>query len=45
MVGRRTEKFTEYFVEPYRVKVIIFSNTIELDLPGTVRIHSVINVS
>jgi len=45
MVGRQMEKFTECFVGPYRVKVIISSNAIELDLPSTVRIHPVINVS
>jgi len=45
MVGRQIEKFTECFVGPYRVKVIISSNAIELDLPSTVRIHPVINVS
>jgi len=45
MVGRRMEKFTKYFVEPYKVKAIISSNTIELDLPSTIRIHPVVNVS
>ena len=45
MVGRRMEKFTEYFVGPYRVKAIISSNTIELDLPSIIRIHLVVNVS
>ena len=30
MVGRHTEKFTECFVGPYRVKAIISSNTVEL---------------
>ena len=45
MVGRHTDKFTECFVEPYKVKAIISSNAIELDLPTTVRIHPVVNVS
>ena len=45
MVGRRTEKLTECFVGPYKVKAIISSNAIELDLPSTVRIHPVVNVS
>jgi len=45
MVGRRMDKFTERFVGPYKVKAIISSNTIELDLPSMVRIHPVINVS
>jgi len=39
------EKFTKRFVGPYRVKAIIFNNAIELDLPSTVRIHPVVNVS
>jgi len=45
MVGRCTDKFTECFVGPYKVKAIISSNAIELDLPSTVRIHPVVNVS
>jgi len=45
MVGRCTDKFTECFIGPYKVKAIIFSNAIELDLPSTVRIHPVVNVS
>jgi len=45
MVRRHMDKFTECFVGPYKVKAIISSNTIELDLPITVRIHPVVNVS
>jgi len=45
MVGRRTEKLTERFVGPYRIKKIILSNAVELELPNTVKIHSVVNVS
>ena len=45
MVGRRTEKLTERFVGPYRVKKIVLSNAIELELPSTVKIHPVVNVS
>jgi len=45
MVGRRTEKLIERFVGPYKVKAIISNNAIELDLPSTVRIHPVVNVS
>jgi len=45
MVGRRMEKFTECFVGPYKVKTIISSNAIELDLPSTIKIHPVVNVS
>jgi len=45
MVGRQMEKLTEHFVGPYKVKAIISSNAIELELPTTVRIHPVVNVS
>jgi len=45
MVGRRTEKLIERFVGPYRIKKIISSNVVELELPSTVKIHSVVNIS
>jgi len=45
MVGRRIEKLTERFVSPYRVKEIISSDAVKLELPSTVRIHPVVNVS
>jgi len=45
MVGRRTKKLTERFVGPYKVKAIISTNAIELDLPSTVKIHPVVNVN
>jgi len=45
MMGRHTEKFTKCFVEPYKVKAIIFSNAIELELPSMVKIYPVVNVS
>jgi len=36
MVRRRTEKLTERFVRPYKVKKIISLNAVELELPSTV---------
>jgi len=45
MVGRRTEKLTERFIGPYRIKKIILLNIVELELPSTVKIHLVVNVS
>jgi len=45
MVRRRTEKLTERFVGPYRIKEIILLNAVKLELPNTVKIHSVVNVS
>ena len=35
----------EWFVEPYKIKAVISSNIVELELPATVRIHPVVNVS
>jgi len=45
MIGKRTDKLMERFVGPYRVKGIVSSNAIKLDLPSSVRIHSIVNVS
>jgi len=45
MKRRRLEKLTEHFVGPYKVKGIISSNTIELELPKSIRIYPVVNVS
>jgi len=43
--GRRSEKLTERFVGPYKIKGIISSNAVELKLPKSIRIHPVVNVS
>ena len=45
MIGRRTEKLTERFVGPYKIKKIISLNAIELELPSTIKIYPVVNVS
>ena len=45
MAGRRTEKLMERFVGPYRIKKIVLSNAVELELPSIVKIHSVVNIS
>jgi len=45
MKGRRSEKLTERFVGPYKVKGIISSNAIELELPKSIKIHPVVNIS
>ena len=45
MVGRRTEKLTERFIGPYRIKKIISLNIVELELPSTVKIHLIVNIS
>jgi len=45
MIGRRTEKLTERFVGPYKIKKIVSMNVVELELPSTIRIHLEVNVS
>ena len=45
MVRRRMKKLIERFVGPYKVKKIVSSNIVELELPSTVKIHLVVNVS
>ena len=36
---------TERFVGPYKVKGIVSSNAIELELPKSIKIHPVVNIS
>jgi len=45
MKGRRSEKLTERFVGLYKVKEIVSSNVIDLELPKSIKIHPVVNVS
>jgi len=45
MVRRRTEKLTERYVGPYKIKEIVLSNAVKLELPSTIRIHPVVNIS
>jgi len=45
MKGRRSEKLMECFVGPYKVKEIVSSNAIELELPKTIKIHPMVNIS
>jgi len=45
MARRRTEKLMKRFVDPYRIEKIVLSNTVELELPSTVKIHLVVNIS
>ena len=45
MVRRRTEKLMERYVGPYKIKKIILLNIVELELPSTVKIYLVVNVS
>ena len=45
MAGRRMEKLMERFVGPYKVKKIVSSNVVELELPNTIKIHPIVNIS
>ena len=45
MTKRRTEKLTERFVGPYKIKKIISMNVVELELLSTIKIHLVVNIS
>jgi len=45
MKGRRSEKLIECFVGPYKIKGIVSSNTIKLELPKSIKIHPVVNIS
>ena len=45
MVGRRTEKLMKRFVGSYKIKKIVSTNVVELELPSTIKIHPVVNVS
>ena len=40
--GRCSEKLTEQFVESYKIKRVISTNMIELELPSTIKIHLVV---
>jgi len=42
---RRSEKLTKCFVDLYKVKEIVSSNAIELELPKSIKIYPVVNVS
>ena len=45
MASKRTEKLIERFIGSYKVKKIILANAVELELPSTIRIYPVVNVS
>ena len=45
IVGQHSKKLVEWFVGSYKIKAIISSNVVELELPTTIKIHLVVNVS
>jgi len=44
LMKRVMKKLTEKFIGPYVVKKIMLENTVELELPASLRIHPVVNV-
>ena len=45
IIRKRIEKLTERFIGLYKIKKIVLTNAVELELPSIVRIHPVVNVS
>ena len=45
MKRRHSEKLTEQFMGSYKMKRIISTNAIELELSSTIKIHPVVNIS
>jgi len=45
MRNRKMKKLIEKFVELYKIKKIILENAVELELPVSMKIHLVVNVS
>ena len=41
----QSEKLTEHFVEPYKVKKIVSTNSIKLELLESIKIYPVVNIS
>ena len=42
---RPSKKLIEWYVEPYAIEEVVFSNTVKLRLPSSMKIHPVVNVS
>ena len=39
------KKLVDWYVSPYTINEIVFTNTVKLQLPTSMRIHPVVNVS
>jgi len=44
LMKKVTKKLTEKYIGPYVVKKIMSENTVELELPVSLRIHPVVNM-
>ena len=42
---RPSKKLTERYMGPYAIEEVVSSNTVKLQLPSSMRIHLVVNVS
>ena len=42
---RPSKKLIERYVGPYAIKEVVFSNAVKLQLPSSIRIHPVVNIS
>jgi len=42
---RPSKKLTERYVRPYAIEEVMLSNAVKLQLPSSIRIHPVVNVS
>jgi len=45
IIGKRTEKLTKRFIRPYKIKKVVSSNIVKLELLATIKIYLVVNVS
>ena len=45
MIEKRTEKLIERFVGPYKIKKIVSTNAVELELLVIIKIYSVVNIN
>ena len=44
LMKRAMKKLVEKFIGPYVVRKIVSENTVELELPASLRVHPVVNV-
>ena len=42
---RLVRKLVERYVRPYKIEEVVLTNAVKLQLPNSIRIHSVVNVS
>ena len=45
MIEKRTEKLIERFVGPYKIKKIVSTNAVELELLAIIKIYPVVNIN